>query len=98
MKKEILCWCPFVIGVLVLCVPASARDNSSPKQTIRQAAAFRISPPLRDLLKRPQPVGYGFHLAESYHVIPARNFGRAVDPVEQNSAAAPANYSLGLNV
>ncbi len=97
MKKEIF-WCPLVIGVLILYVPSSAQDNASLKQTIRQAAAFRVSPPLRELLKLPQPVRYGFHEAEGYRTVAEHDFGKAVDPVEQNSAAAPASYSLGLNV
>src|SRR5579872_6914271 len=99
MKKEILWSWLLTIGVLVLCAASPAQDNSSPKSTIRRAVSFGISLPLRELVKLPQPVGYGIREDEPYSDgIPPNDFGRAVDPVEQSAAGATANYSLGLNV
>ena len=99
MKKEILWSCLLAIGVLALCAPSPAQGNPSPKSTIRRAVSFGISLPLRELVKLPQPVGHGIREDEPYSQgIPANDFGRAVDPVEQSAAGATANYSLGLNV
>ena len=66
MKREVLWSCLLAIGVLALCVPSSAQDNSSPKSTIRSAVSFGVSLPLRELVKLPQPLRYGFHEDESH--------------------------------
>ncbi len=98
MKRDVLwSWLP-AIGVIVLCVPLLAQDNSSPQPTIRQAVAFGVSPPLRELVKLPQPLRYGFHDSEPQRRIPVHKFGAVVDPVEQSTAGAAPSYSLGLSV
>jgi hypothetical protein len=86
------------IGVIVLCVPLSAHDKSSPQPTIRRAVSFGVSPPLRELVKLPQPLRYGFHDFEPQRRIPVHASGAAVDPVEQSTAGTAASYSVGLNV
>ena len=98
MRRRILwSWLP-AIGVIVLCVSLSAQDKSSLKPIIRQAVAFGVSPPLRELVKLPQPPRYGFHDFEPQPRVAVSEFKAGFDPVEQSTAGAGASYSVGLNV
>jgi hypothetical protein len=72
--------------------------NASPEPTVREATGFAVSPPLRELAKVPRPPHYGFHEAPPLLRIPKRDSGVDVDPVEQNTPGAPANYAIGLNL
>jgi hypothetical protein len=88
-----------VVGVLVLCtLPLAAQDSASPEPTVRQAVGFGVSPPLRDLAKLPRAPQYGVHEALPVRRIPKRDFGIAVDPVEQNTARPSTNFATGLNL
>ena len=88
------------LGILLLCgLPLPAQDSASPKPTVKQAVRFAVSEPLRELAKRPRAPRYGFHEALPVRHIAQRDFGVAVDPVEQNAAIrASANYFIGLNL
>jgi hypothetical protein len=86
------------VVVLLLCaLPLAAQDSAAPEPTVRQAVGFAVSPPLRDLAKLPRAPQYGLHEALPVRRIPKRNFGVAVDPVEQNTARPSTNYSIGMN-
>ena len=98
MRRGILWSWLLAIGVIVLCVPLSAQDKSSPKPIIREAVAFGVSPPLRELVKLPQPRRYGFHDFEPQPRVAVSEFKAGFDPVEQSTAGAAASYSVGLNV
>jgi hypothetical protein len=65
---------------------------------VRQAVGFAVSPPLRDLAKLPRAPQYGVHEALPVRRIPKRDFGIAVDPVEQNTARPQPNFTTGLNL
>ncbi len=81
------------MAVLALCaLPLVAQE-----MTVNHAVASGVTPPLRDLMKLPQPTTYGFHTAEPYRRIAKRDFGKSVDPVEQSSAAPSTNYSIIAN-
>ena len=86
------------MGVLLLCgLPLAAQDAIS--TPARQAERFAISPPLRELAKLPQKPIYGYHEALPVRRIPKRNFGKSVDPVEQDHViGASGNYAIGLNL
>ncbi len=88
-----------LIALLLVCsLVVSAQDNASSAPTVRQAVRFAVSAPVRELAKLPQPKPSTVHEALPVRRIPKRDFGVAVDPVEQNTAMVPGvNYSLGLN-
>jgi len=88
------------VGVLILCgLQLAAQDSASPQPTVREAVGFAVSPPLRDLAKLPRTPHYGFHEILPVRLIPKRDFGITVDPVEQNTAigAPSTNYTVGLD-
>ena len=90
----------FALVALVLCgLRLAAQDTSSPQPTVSQAVGFAVSPPLRELAKLPPASQYGFHGALPVRGIPKRDFGVAVDPVEQNSTirTPSVDYSIGLD-
>jgi len=81
------------VAVLALCaLPLVAQEI-----TVNHAVASGQTAPLRELMKLPQPVQYGFHLAEPYRRIAKRDFGKSVDPVEQRGSAPSTNYSIIAN-
>ena len=88
-----------VVGLLVLCgLQLAAQDSASPEPTVRQAVGFAVSPPLRDLAKLPRAPQYGVHEALPVRRIPKRDFGIAVDPVEQNTTRPSTSFTIGLNL
>jgi hypothetical protein len=88
-----------VVGLLVLCgLQLAAQDSASPEPTVRQAVGFAVSPPLRDLAKLPRAPQYGVHEALPVRRIPKRDFGVAVDPVEQNTTRPSTSFTIGLNL
>ena len=82
------------VGVLMLCIlPLAAQEIS-----VNHAVAYGQTAPLRELMRLPQPMQYGFHEANPVRYIPKRDFGTSVDPVEQSSTGAPStNYSIIAN-
>ena len=74
--------------------PLAAQDL---KPTVNTAMASGVTPPLGELAKLPQPQQYGFHEANPYRRITKRNFGTAVDPVEQRGSAPSSNYQIIAN-
>lgn len=78
---------------------ASGQQDASPKPIVHRAAAFDVSPPLRELIKLPSQPIYSFHQADKARTFPLRGAGRInVDPVEQRSAGAPVSATIGLNL
>ena len=91
----------FILALVVpiLCgLPLTAQDTSSDATTVRQAVGFAVSPPLRDLAKLPRAPRYAFHQTIPVRRIPKRDFGIAVDPVEQNTTSPSTNYSININI
>ncbi len=88
------------VGVLIFCtLPVTAQDSSSPAPTVSQADGFAVSEPVRELAKLPRATQYGFHEAVPVRRIPKRDFGVAVDPVEQRTTISrpSVDYSIGLD-
>jgi hypothetical protein len=85
------------VFVCLCSLPLTAQDDAS-ATTVREAVGFAVSPPLRELAKLPRAPHYGLHEALPVRRIAKRNFGVAVDPVEQNTAKPSTNYSIGLNL
>jgi len=85
------------MGMIFLCgLPLTGQN---PQPTVHSAAAFDVSPPLRDLAKLPVQKTYGFNQADDRRSMPLRpTSGLEVDPVEQKTASGPTNYSVGLNL
>ena len=85
------------MGMIFLCgLPLTGQN---PQPTVHSAAAFDVSPPLRDLAKLPVQKTYGFNQADDLRSMPLRpTSGLEVDPVEQKTASGPTNYSVGLNL
>ncbi len=84
------------MGVLLICtLPLAAQEL---KPTVTTAVASAHTPALRDLMKLPQPAQYGFHEAPPLRLIPKKDFGKSVDPVEQNIAVPSTNYSIVANI
>ena len=88
-----------LLALLLTCeMTVVAQDNTSPESTVRQAVRFAVSAPVSELAKLPQPLRSGVHEALPVRRIPKRDFGVAVDPVEQNTVFTPSvDYSLGLD-
>ncbi len=88
-----------VACVLLLCSPLTAQDSASPTPTVNEAIHFAVSPPLSEIAKMPRAPQYGFHEAPPVRRIPKRDFGVAVDPVEQSLTFGPpaVNYTIGLD-
>ncbi len=83
------------VSALLLCgLQLSAQDHPAP--TLTHATAFGVTEPLGELAKIPQPVQYGFHLANPVRRIPKQNFGHGVDTAEQNPTF-PAEFSIVKN-
>ena len=84
------------IGALLLCtMPLLAQDSPSP--SVNRAEPSQVSPRLDELAKLPAPLQYGFHEAPPLRLIPKRNFGSSVDPVERGALAGPSSVSIGFN-
>jgi len=82
------------LGVLLLCtLPLAAQD----RPIVNTAVASGVTPRLDELAKLPQPAQYGFHEAAPLRLLPKRNFGSSVDPVEQRGSAPSTNYSIIAN-
>lgn len=75
-----------------------AQDNSSPVPTVRHAAAFGISAPLRELAKLPSRPNYALRLDTGVRLSPRRAVGSVVDAVEQSSVSGGSNFSININV
>ena len=87
------------IGLLLLCsLPLLAQDNSSPVPVVRHAAAFGISPSIRELANLPIQPHYMLQANNPLRHSPTRPAGPVVDVVEQSSAASGSNFSVGINV
>src|SRR5271165_1371070 len=98
MTKRLLCTFMLTLCVLLLCgLSVTAQDNSSAMPIVNHASSFAVSAPLREIAKLPQAPQYGFHEVNPIHRIPMKDFGHAVDPVEQSTAGPAANYSIGLD-
>jgi hypothetical protein len=83
------------VGVLLVCgLPLTAQDN--PQPTLNRAQAFGVTARLDQLAKLPPPPAIGFHEAPPLRLLPKRNFGNNVDPV-QRAAMYPAEFSIGQN-
>ena len=81
--------------LLLCCLPLAAQ--SQPRVTSERAAAFAVSPALRDLPQLPPTVSYGFHETEpprhvDYH--PGRGQLTGIDPVAQTSAVGQPTATL----
>ena len=86
------------MGLLLLCsLPLLAQDNSSPVPVVRHAAAFGVSPSLRELAKLPAHPQYLLRTNPRVHHSQRRPAGAVVDAVEQSSAGAGQNFSIGVN-
>ena len=86
------------MAVLVLCaLPLAAQDNPL-KPIVNTAVASGVTAPLGELAKLPQPAQYGFHEVNPVKLMPKRNYGTSVDPVEQRGAAPATNYSIIANI
>ncbi|MGO9519864.1 MAG: hypothetical protein ACLPND_22735 [Candidatus Korobacteraceae bacterium] len=99
MTRKFLC--ALLLGgcVLLMCsLPMMAQNSSSSAPTVTHAVSFAVSSPLRELARLPQAPQYGFHEINPLGRIPMKDFGHAVDPVEQSTAGPAANYSIGLNI
>ena len=98
MTRKLLCTLMLVSGVtLFSTLPMMAQDASSPQPVVGHAITFAVSQPLRELAELPQPPQYGFHEVNPIRRIPMKDFGYAVDPVEQSAAGPAANYSIALD-
>jgi len=98
MRRKLLCALMLVLGAILLCrLPMLAQGTSPSQPVVGNAVKFAVSAPVREIAKLPQPAQYGFHEANPVHHIPMKDFGHAVDPVEQSTAGPAANYSIGLN-
>src|SRR5271166_3018122 len=98
MTKRLLCTFMLTLCVLLLCgLSVTAQDNSSAMPIVNHASSFAVSAPLREIAKLPQAPQYGFHEVNPIHRIPMKDFGHAVDPVEQSTAGPAANYPIGLD-
>ncbi len=98
MTRKLLCALLLVTGAISLSrLPMMAQDNSSSQPVVGHAAKFAVSPPLRELAELPQPPQYGFHEVNPIRRIPMKDFGYAVDPVEQSTPGPAANYSIALD-
>ena len=84
------------VFVCLCSLPLTAQDDAS-ATTVREATGFAVSPPLRELAKLPRPPQYSLHESHPVLRIPKRDFGVAVDPVEQGTPPPAANYSIGLD-
>jgi hypothetical protein len=83
------------VSALLLCgLQLSAQDHPAP--TLTHATAYGVTEPLGELAKIPQPVQYGFHLANPVRRIPKQNFGHGVDTAEQNPTF-PSEFSIVNN-
>ncbi len=84
---------------LILCGrPLTAQENASGTTTVREADGFALSPPVRELAKLPRAPQYSLHQVPLVRRIPKRDFGIAVDPVEQNTARPTTNFTIGSNI
>jgi hypothetical protein len=101
MRRRVLsAFCSPVVGIglLLLCsLPLLAQDNSSPVPAVRHAAAFGVSPSLRELAKLPAHPQYLLGTNPLVHHSQRRPAGAVVDAVEQSSAGAGQNFSIGVN-
>src|ERR1035438_3451067 len=83
------------VSALLLCgLQLSAQDHPAP--TLTHATAYGVTEPLGELAKIPQPVQYGFHLANPVRRIPKQNFGHGVATADQNPTF-PADFSIVKN-
>ena len=87
-----------LFALILCCRPLAAQDNPSGATTVRQAVGFAVSPPLRDLAKLPRAPQSYLHQVPLARRIPKRDFGIAVDPVEQNTARPNTNFTIGSNI
>src|SRR5271166_3411259 len=98
MTSKLVCTLVLLTGVTLLSgLLVMAQDASSTQPVVGHAIKFAVSPPLRELAELPQPPHYGFHEANPIRRIPMKDFGYAVDPVEQSTAGPAANYAIGLH-
>ncbi len=100
LRKAVVSYLSLALGCWLLSsLPLWAADQPSPHMTSDHAAAFAVSPPLRDLAKFPAAPYYSYHLAHEVRrtsIHPEHPY--QPDAVEQNSPGAPANVTLGLNL
>jgi hypothetical protein len=99
-NAEILAVSLLIMGTLWICaLPLLAQDDNSPQPIVREAISFAVSAPVRELAKLPRQPQYGFHEVLPVRRILKRDFGVAVDPVEQNApfGAPTTDYAIGLN-
>ena len=85
------------MGLLLYSLALLAQDNSSPVPTVRHAAAFGVSPTLRELAKLPPPPQYALHTNQFVLRSPRRLVGTTLDAVEQRVAGSGQNFSIVEN-
>jgi len=88
--------------LLVSWTTIAGADLAAPssRPMVHQAAAFDVSPPLREMAKLPLPPRYNFHIQEAPRSLPisATREARIADPVEQTTAGVPLSVTIGVNV
>ncbi len=86
----------FGMSLLLLCsVALFAQNNSSPAPTVRHAAAFGVSAPVRELAKLPPQPKYVLHANSPLRLSQRRPAGAVVDAVEQGVVGSGSNFSVG---
>lgn len=87
LRKAVVSYLSLALGCWLLSsLPLWAADQPSPHMTSDHAAAFAVSPPLRDLAKFPAAPYYSYHLAHEVRrtsIHPEHPY--QPDAVEQNS-------------
>lgn len=85
---------------IVLCGVSLLAQVASPKVTFNRAAAFDVSPPLRDLRSFSTRLRYDYHLPDEPRSMRVSSSKQQPigDPVEQRAAGSPVSASIGVNV
>ena len=102
MKRRVIGACRSSVlgtGLLLLCgVALFAQSNSSQVPTVRHAAAFGVSVPLRELAKLPPQPNYLLPSTAPLRQSQRRPTRAVADPVEQSTVGSGSNFSVVLNV
>ncbi len=75
-----------------------AQSGLSPRPQVREAIAFSVSAPLRELARMPAPPTFALQDTGPVRHIARASSGQVVDVTERGANGSGSNYSVGVNV